>query len=73
MLFPDMGVWGLRSNNLQPVLAVNPWAERPLPDVFWSFGRFLDEENKWAFKDGRNIGDILELPNPWPPAEEAGS
>lgn len=69
MLFPDIGLWGLRSDNLQPVLAINPWAECPLPEALKVFHRFEAEGDKWIYKEGQNIGDILDLPAIWPPEE----
>jgi hypothetical protein len=65
MVFPDTGVWGLRSDQLQPILAFNPFAQRPLPDVFKVLGRF--ESQQWKFTEGANFADILGLPTSWPP------
>jgi hypothetical protein len=67
MLFPDVGLWGLRSENLQPILAVNPWACVPLPDFFKVVSRFETENEEWKFSQGENFADILGLPTPWPP------
>jgi hypothetical protein len=69
MLFPDTGLWGLRSDNLQPILAINPWADHALPDVLKVFSRYEAEDDKWIFKKGTNIADILGFPTPWPPEE----
>jgi hypothetical protein len=33
ILLPETGLWKLRDEKWQPVLAVNPWADRPLPDM----------------------------------------
>jgi hypothetical protein len=68
-LFPDIGVWGLRSDQLQPVLAFNPWAEHPLPDVLKVLGRFESENSQWKFITGMNFADVLGLPTPWPPKQ----
>jgi hypothetical protein len=67
MFFPNIGFWGLRSEQLQPVVAFNPWAEHPLPDVLRVLGRFESENADWKFKEGLNFADIIGLPTPWPP------
>jgi hypothetical protein len=69
MLFPDTGLWGLRSEMHQPILAINPWADRPLPDFLKPFRRFEAESEKWILKDGQTVADVLALPNPWSPTE----
>jgi hypothetical protein len=40
LLLPETGLWKLREEKWQPVLAVNPWAERPLPDALRTMSRF---------------------------------
>jgi hypothetical protein len=67
MLFPDIGLWGLRSEHLQPILALNPWAECPLPDVLRTLGRFESKDEQWKFQEGRSFADIIGLPASWPP------
>jgi hypothetical protein len=67
MLFPDPGIWGLRSEIHQPTLAINPWADHPLPDSLKSFPRFEAENEKWKFKEGQIVADVLAIPKPWPP------
>lgn len=67
MLFPDTGLWGLRSENHQPILAINPWADRSVPDFLKTFRRFEAESENWILKDGQVVADVLALPNPWPP------
>jgi hypothetical protein len=66
MLFPDADIWGLRSEALQPTLAINPWADHPLPDVIQGLWGFHVENERWVAKGGRMICDVLGLPNPWP-------
>jgi hypothetical protein len=58
MLFPDTGLWGLRSEMHQPILAINPWADRPLPDFLKPFRRFEAESEKWILKDGQTVADV---------------
>jgi hypothetical protein len=70
LFFPDVGIWGLRSDELQPVLALNPWAKSPLPEFLKVLGRFESENEKWNFKEGKNFADILGLPTPWPPSQK---
>jgi hypothetical protein len=67
ILFPDIGLWGLRSDQLQPLLAFNPWAVRPLPDFLKVLGHFEADDEQWKFREGKNFADILGLPTPWPP------
>jgi hypothetical protein len=67
MLFPDVGLWGLRSEDLQPILAINPWARSPLPNFFKVVNRVEMENEEWKFSNGENFADILGLPTPWPP------
>jgi hypothetical protein len=69
LLFPDAGIWGLRSEKLQPILAINPWADHPLPESLKALPHFEAEKDKWVHRDGGNIADLLELPDPWPPAD----
>jgi hypothetical protein len=69
LLFPDAGIWALRSERLQPVLALNPWADHPLPDPLKELSHFRAEEEKWVYKAGRNVADLLEFPDPWPPSD----
>lgn len=69
MLLPDAGLWGLRSSQLQPVLAANPWATHPLPDFFKVVGHFKAEGNSWKFEEGENFADLIGLPDPWPPTK----
>jgi hypothetical protein len=67
MLFPDPGLWPLRSEKHQPTLAINPWASHPLPDLLRIFRRFEAENERWTFKDGQLVADVIGLPTPWPP------
>jgi hypothetical protein len=71
LLLPETGLWKLREERWQPVLAVNPWAERPLPDALRTIGRFEADEARWTFQEGKWFADIIGLPYPWP-AVEAG-
>jgi hypothetical protein len=69
LLLPETGLWKLREEKWQPVLAVNPWAERPLPDVLQRMNRFEADNGHWVFREGKQFSDIVGLPDPWPPAE----
>jgi hypothetical protein len=53
----------------QPVLAINPWAEHPVPSALRTLSRFEAEGDRWAFRDGQRFADILGMPTPWPPDE----
>jgi len=67
LLFPDAGVWALRSEELQPILAVNPWADRSLPSALMNLAHFEVRNERWVYTAGQNVGDLLHMPNPWPP------
>ena len=69
LLLPETGLWKLREEKWQPVLAVNPWAERPLPDALRTLNWFEADNGRWVFRDGKRFADIVELPDPWPPTE----
>jgi hypothetical protein len=69
LLLPETGLWKLREEKWQPVLAVNPWAEKPLPDALREMSRFEADNGRWVFREGKRFSDIVGLPDPWPPAE----
>lgn len=66
LLLPETGLWRLREEKWQPLLAVNPWAERPLPDSLRTIRRFEADDGRWVLQDGKSFADIVRLPNPWP-------
>lgn len=69
ILLPETGLWKLREEKWQPLLAVNPWAERPLPDALKKMRRLEKDNGRWVLKEGERFADLVCLPNPWPPAE----
>jgi hypothetical protein len=69
LLLPETGLWKLRDEKWQPVLAVNPWAERPLPDALLTMNRFEGDNGSWVYREGKRFADIVGLPDPWPPAQ----
>ena len=69
LLLPETGLWKLREQKWQPVLAVNPWAERPLPDALRTMSRFESNNGHWGFHEGKQFADVVGLPDPWPPAQ----
>lgn len=70
MLFPDPGLWALRSENHQPTMAINPWGDRFLPEVLKVFPRYEADGPRWLLNDGKTVADVLGLPTPWPPADD---
>ena len=68
LLLPQTGLWKLREEQWQPVLAVNPWAERQLPDALRKLRRFEVDNGCWMFREGERFANVVGLPNPWPPA-----
>jgi hypothetical protein len=71
LLLLGTSLWRLREEKWQPILAINPWAERPLPDALKVLRRFEDENGRWVLHDGEMFANVLGLPNPWPPDEMA--
>jgi len=69
LLLPETGLWRLREENWQPILAVNPWAERQLPEALRTLRRFEADKDCWVFREGKRFAEVVGLPNPWPPAE----
>jgi len=69
LLLPETGLWRLREEKFQPVLAINPWAEHPLPAALRTLLRFEAENERWVFRDGQRLADVLCMPTPWPPDE----
>jgi hypothetical protein len=70
LLLPETGLWKLREEKWQPVLAVNPWADHPLPDALGEMSRFEADDGRWVFREGKSFSNIIGLPDPWPPVEE---
>jgi hypothetical protein len=71
LLLPGTDLWKLREENRQPVLAINPSAERPLPDALKTLRRFEADNDLWVLHEGKMLADLLGLPNPWPPDESS--
>jgi hypothetical protein len=69
LLLPETGLWKLREEKWQPLLAVNPWAERPLPDTLRKMTRLEKDNGRWVLREGERFADIVGLPDPWPPLE----
>jgi hypothetical protein len=70
LLLPDTELWKLRDERGQPALALNPWAERPLPAALCTINRFEADDGHWVFWEGKRFADIVGLPTPWPPAQD---
>ncbi|WP_247531355.1 hypothetical protein [Bradyrhizobium sp. 162] len=70
LLLPETGLSKLREEKWQPVLAVHPWADHPLPDELREINRFEADDDKWMFRDGKRFADIVSLPDPCSPKEE---
>jgi hypothetical protein len=67
LLLPRTDLWKIREEKWQPVLAVNPWAEHPLPAPLKTLKRFEAEGDRWAYCHGQLFADVLGMPTPWPP------
>lgn len=66
ILVPSAQVWTFKSPKWQPLLVENPWAEQPLKRGAAPICRYHLEGDQTVFTEA-NFGDLLELPNPWPP------
>ena len=72
LVLPQPDIWGLRNPNHQPILVRNPWASYSLP------GEILPIQETtyspvagFARVDGKPLGDLLGLPEVWPPRSDA--
>jgi hypothetical protein len=73
LFFPDVGLWGLRSELHRPLLAINPFATVPVPKPFFELRRVEFDEGQWMLKDGALVADLIGLPLQWPPPREKPS
>jgi hypothetical protein len=71
LLLPGTGLWRLREEKGQPILAINPWADRPLPKGLKALRRFEAKDDKWVLQDGEMFANVLGMPDPWPPDENS--
>jgi hypothetical protein len=69
LLMPDAGIWKLREERWQPLLAVNLSANFSIPDSIKELTRIDAEQAKWVRREGKLVADVLSLPVPWPPTE----
>jgi len=68
LVFPCAEIWKLRDQRWQPLLARNPFADRPLPpDLNLPWNELVMRAENGTVRPGRLAGDILGLPDPWPP------
>jgi aspartyl-tRNA(Asn)/glutamyl-tRNA(Gln) amidotransferase subunit B len=66
LLMPDAGIWRLREERWQPILAINPWTPHALPEPLRVLRRLEADDDKWVLREGKAVADILGLPIPWP-------
>jgi hypothetical protein len=69
LLLPDTGLWHLRNERRQPLLASNPWASHDLPADLLRLSHLACVDDRWTFVQGEPLADILGLLSPWPPEE----
>ena len=69
LMIPKIGIWDLRENKWQPILAINPWAQNVVPEEFKALSRLEADDGKWVPREGENFADVLNLPTPWPPGD----
>lgn len=69
LVFPDASLWRLREPRWRPLLAHNPWALKPVDEHLLPLTRLAVRDDRWQLVEGREVADILEMPDPWPPHE----
>ena len=69
LLLPRTSIWDLRDERHEPIVAVNPWATRPLPVELKSITRYEADGASWVLHEGERFANVLNLPDPWPPEE----
>ena len=69
LLLPKTGIWKLREENWQPIMAVNPWATFPIANSIKQLKRLEAIDGRWVLRGGPLFADILGLPTPWPPVD----
>jgi hypothetical protein len=67
MVFPHCDIWRLGDPLRDPLLVHHPWAAQPLPVDMLPFRRLEMDEKAGRVIPGTSIGEILGLPQPWPP------
>jgi hypothetical protein len=67
MVFPHCDIWRLGEAKYDPLLVHHPWAAHPLPVGMLPFRRLEMDENEGRVIPATSIGEILGLPQPWPP------
>jgi hypothetical protein len=72
ILIPKPDMWALRNEKSFPVLIKNPWATHPLNDQLLPLpGARRTKLNRMERVEGTQLADLLNLPIPWPPDDEA--
>lgn len=71
LLLPEPNLWKLRDERWQPLIADNPFATNPLPKGLLPLPgySYIKETGEFGRADGTILADILDLPQPWPPAD----
>jgi hypothetical protein len=69
MVFPHCDIWRLGDPSRDPLLVHHPWAAWPLPVDMLPFWRLEMDERQGRVVPGRSMGEILGLPQPWPPED----
>jgi hypothetical protein len=64
-LLPTTDLWKILEENWQPALAVNRWAEQPLPPALNTLKRFEAEGDRSASCEGQLFADFLGIPTTW--------
>jgi hypothetical protein len=63
-VFDTLNPWNVVSR--KNCVYFNPWADKPLPDLFTKVNHAKPLDQKMVWTDGRPIGELLDLPRDWP-------
>jgi predicted nucleotidyltransferase len=71
LIFHDLQVWNIRQDKWW--IVHNPWTLRPLDPGLLPFSQYVLNKEQGALqlvKGSMAVGDVLGLPDPWPPEEQ---
>jgi hypothetical protein len=63
-IFDTLNPWNVVSR--KNCVYFNPWADKPLPDLFLNVNHAKLQDHKMVWCEGQPIGDVLNLPPDWP-------
>ena len=63
-IFDTLNAWNVVSR--KNCVYFNPWADKPLPELFMKVNHAKPQNQKMVWNDGQPIGELLNLPRDWP-------